>query len=140
MARTFRFGEGELGDGDYFERGWLTAGLLLPALEAHLRRADRGSLAAKYRIAQRAITEVVGSGARGLPTHWRIRDGRKEALHYERGTARAGWLLEGLELRNQARLLQRSSSRRAFAETPPLDHPDLPTEFTLLARCRWVWR
>lgn len=140
VARTFRFGEGEVGGGVYFERGWLTSGLLFPALQSHLCRRKCPSLAAKLRLAQRAIATLVGSGARGLPTHWRIRAGRVEAVHTERGSARAGWLLVGLPERSQTRLLGRSSMQRGFAETPPLDHPDLPTEFTLLARCPWVWR
>lgn len=139
-ARTFRFGEGELGGGIYLERAWLTAGILLPALQSHLRRRTRRSLADKVRVVQRALDDVIGSGARGLPTHWRLRNGKAEAVHYERGSARSSWLLEGLPDRTQARLLGRSSLRRAFGETPRLDHADLPTEFTLLARCRWVWR
>lgn len=139
-ARTFRFGEGELGGGVYLERAWLTAGILLPALQSHLRRRDRQSLVDKVRVVQRAISDRIGSGARGLPTHWRVQRGKTTAVHYERGSARASWLLEGLPDRTQAKLLRRSSMRRAFAETPRLDHPDLATEFSLLARCRWVWR
>lgn len=139
-VRTFRFGEGELGAGVYLERAWLTAGILLPALQSHLRRQDRKSLADKVRVVQRAINDRIGSGARGLPTHWRVYRGKATAVHYERGSARSSWLLEGLPNRTQAKLLGRSSMRRAFAETPRLDHPDLATEFTLLARCRWVWR
>lgn len=139
---TFRFGEGELGGGVYLERAWLTAGLLLPALRAHMRRsgAERRDLADKVRVVAGTISAAIGSGARGLPTHWRIVRGRRSAVHYERGTARVAWLLEGLDRRTQAKLLGRSSMRRTLAETPRLDDPDLPTGFTLLARCRWVWR
>lgn len=142
QAATFRFGEGELGGGIYLERAWLTAGLLLPALRAHLQRSgdERDPLTDKVRVVADALSEAIGSGARGLPTHWRMQAGRRVAVHYERGTARAGWLLEGLSARTQQKLLGRSSMRRAFAETPKLDDPDLPTAFTLLARCRWVYR
>lgn len=142
QLETFRFGEGELGGGMYLERAWLTAGVLLPALRAHLQRRTEGceAMADKVRVVADALTDAIGSGARGLPTHWRVQSGRRTAVHYERGTARAGWLLEGLPSRTQQKLLGRSSMRRAFAETPKLDDPDLPTEFTLLARCRWVYR
>jgi hypothetical protein len=30
--------------------------------------------------------------------------------------------------------------RRATANVPSPDDPDLPTAFTLVARCDWVWR
>ncbi|MGK0301442.1 MAG: hypothetical protein ACI89X_002320 [Planctomycetota bacterium] len=140
QARTFRFGEGELGGGVYLERGWLTAGILIPALRSHLLRHPDAALAAKVCVVQQSLLDRIGSGARGLPTHWRIADGRVSAEHYERNTARASWLLEALSPRDQSRLLRRSSVRRAVDETPALEHPDLATEFTLLARCRWVWR
>lgn len=139
-ARTFRFGEGELGGGVYLERGWLTAGILIPALQSHLQRQPNPTLVEKVRVVQQALTDRIGSGARGLPTHWRIANGRVCAEHYERNTARASWLIEALSTRDQSRMLRRSSVRRAVGETPALDHPDLATEFTMLARCRWVWR
>lgn len=139
-ARTFRFGEGELGGGVYLERGWLTAGILIPALRSHLQRQPNDELTEKIRVVQQALMDRIGSGARGLPTHWRIVNGRVCAVHYERNTARASWLIEALSPRDQSRMLRRSSVRRAVGETPPLDHPDLATEFTLLARCWWVWR
>ena len=139
-ARTFRFGEGELGGGVYLERGWLTAGILIPALRLHLQRRPAAALAEQVRVVQQSLMDRIGSGARGLPTHWRIANGRVSAEHYERKTARASWLLEALSPLDQSRLLRRSSVRRAVAATPAFDHPDLATEFTLLARCRWVWR
>ena len=139
-ARTFRFGEGELGGGVYLERAWLTGGILIPALQQHLRRQPNEEIANKVRVVQRALLARIGSGARGLPTHWRIAHGRATAEHFERNSARATWLLEALSTRDQARLLRRSSVRRAVAETPALEHPDLATEFTLLARCRWLWQ
>ena len=140
VACTFRFGEGELGGGVYLERGWLLAGLLLPALRAHLQRHDNEALQQRVRLVQQALLDRIGSGARGLPTHWRIVAGKVRAEHYERNTSRAAWLLEAFSVRDQSRLLARSSIRRALAETPVLDHPDLATEFTILARCGWVWR
>lgn len=139
-AGTFRFGEGELGDGVYLERGWLTAGILIPALRRHLARRSNEVLREQVAAVQQALLDRIGSGARGLPTHWRIVRGRAEAEHFERNTARSTWLLEGLAERDQLRLLQRSSVRRAIDEVPALDHPDLATEFTMLGRCMWPWR
>ena len=74
-ARTFRFGEGELGGGIYFERGWLVGGLLLPALQLHLRRRPDARLQEQVTIVQQALLDRIGRGGPGLPTHWRIAAG-----------------------------------------------------------------
>lgn len=140
VARTWRFGEGEVGQGAYFERAWLTAGILLPAVEAHLARNPLPALRDQARLVRRSMLDSLGSGARGFPTHWRIRGGRVFGQHFERGTARSTWLLEALAPRDQQRLLRRAGMRRALLDTPPLDHRCLATEFTMLARCDWVWR
>jgi len=139
-ARTFRFGEGEVGDGLYFERAWLTAGLLVPALRAHLARRPDVDAAEKLRVVEEALLERIGSGGAGLPTHWRVANGRAVAEHRERGTVRAAFLLDGAPAADLRRLLRRRSVRRALADCPQLEDPDLPTSFTLLARCDWVWR
>lgn len=139
-AKTYRFGEGELGGGVYLERGWITAGILVPALQAHLQRRASELLQEQLQVLQQALLQRIGSGAHGIPTHWRIVRGAALAVHYERNAARAAWLLEALPERDRAALLSRSSMRRAFAATPALDHPDLATEFTIMARCRWVWQ
>jgi len=106
----------------------------------HLRRREQAVFRDHVQIVQQALLDRVGSGARGLPTHWRIVRGAVQAEYFERNSARAGWILAAFSERDQSRLLARSSVRRALEDTPALDHPDLATEFTMLARCRWVWR
>jgi len=137
---TWRFGEGERGQGVYLERAWLTAGLVVPALRAHLERRPCARLEQQLERGTRRLAREVGSGAKGLPTHYRICSGRAFAHHFELGTTRSTWLLEALSPRAQRRLLARSNVRRALAELVRLDSPDLATEFTLAARCDWVWR
>lgn len=137
---TFRFGEGEVGERVYLERGWLVGGVLLPALRAH--GARNGNVRVLEAVAQveQALLERIGRGGQGLPTHWRLANGRAFAEHRAEGTAEAALLLEGLSGDALARLLRRGSVRSAVAEVPRLDDPDLATQFTMLARCTWVWR
>ncbi|MCK5944466.1 MAG: hypothetical protein KAI24_20930 [Planctomycetes bacterium] len=139
-ARTWRFGEGLRDGGVHFERAWLTAGLLLPALDAHVRRRPSEPLREQLTAARAQLSQQLGRGARGLPTHYRVHRGATFAQHYERCTVRAAWLLEALPGREQARLLGRRAVQKAIAELPQLDDADLPTTFTMLARCDWPWR
>ncbi|MGC6488016.1 MAG: hypothetical protein ACON4Z_10250 [Planctomycetota bacterium] len=139
-ARTWRFGEGEEPRGVYLERSWLTAGLLIPALRSHLRRRADPALRSQVELVARGLVRSIGSGARGLPTHYRLRQGRAFAHHFELGTPRSAWLLEALSARSQRRLLERANLRRASFDLLAADSPDLATEFTLVARCDWVWR
>lgn len=138
--RTFRFGEGEVGGGVYFERGWLLGGLLLPALRAHLARRPDRELAAHVAVVQAMLLERLGSAGRGLPTHWRNANGVIFAEHREEGTAAAAFVLEALPKHDLERLLRRSTVRAAIGLQPNPEDPDLATQLTLLARCRWVWR
>lgn len=139
-ARVWRFGEGEEAEGGYFERAWLTAGLLLPALVAHHRRVPAAPLRHQLDQGRRQLLDRIGRGARGLPTHYRSCRGRALGCHYEVGSARSFWVLEALSPRDQRRLLARANLRRAAAELVGLEDPDLPTAFTMVARCDWVWR
>lgn len=140
VARTFRFGEGEVGDGVYFERGWLTGGLLVPALRAHLVRRPDARLAAQVVVVQDALLERIGIGGPGMPTHWRIAGGETFAEHREQGTATAAFLLEAFTRADLQRLLRRATVRAAVCEVPSPDDPDLASQFSLLARCEWPWR
>lgn len=140
IGRTFRFGEGELGDGVYLERGWLTGGLLLPALRLHVERRPEGPLREQVAIVEQMLRERIGSHGQGLPTHWRLAGDRTFAEHREQGTAEAAFLLDALPAEDLQRLLRRSTVRGALAGVPGPDDPDVATQWSLLARCRWVWR
>ncbi|MCA3009046.1 MAG: hypothetical protein INH34_11790 [Phycisphaerales bacterium] len=139
--RRFHFGEDATADGGVLERGWLASGLLLPALRAHLRRRPAATLASCVDAMERRIQAVVASRGDGVPTHWRLdQAGAAYALHRESATAGACFALEGLPRRELGEVLARSAVRRATANVPSPDDPDLPTAFTLVARCDWVWR
>ena len=138
--RTFRFGEGEVGDGVYFERAWLTAGLLLPALQAHLARRDDPQLRDHVGAATQALLDRIGRGGQGLPTHWRTTGAQVFAEHREEQTAAAAIELDAFASSDLQRLLRRGSVRSAINAMPSAGDPDLATQFTLLARCDWVWR
>lgn len=139
-AQIWRFGEGRQRDGSHFERAWLTAGLLLPSLVAHHRRRPAAPLLDQIDAARRRLRDEVGRGVRGLPTHYRSRRGRSFAHHFERGTVRSTWLFEAFDRRQQRTLLARATVRRSVVGLPSLDDPDLPTGFSMLAGCDWVWR
>jgi hypothetical protein len=137
----FRFGEERQPDGSVLERGWLAGGLLIPALRAHLRRRPAADLAASVAAAGSRLVATIGSRGEGVPTHWRIdAAGRPFAVHRATGTASACVVLDALAPRELATVLARSTVRRAVADAPGPDDPDLPTSFTLVARCDWVWR
>jgi hypothetical protein len=140
MARTFRFGEGEVGGGVYLERGWITAGIVLPALRAHLQRRPDARLQERLQVVTRAILDQIGIGRPGLPTHWRTAGGRTFAEHRARGDAALFLMLDGLPLAEQRRLLRRDELHAALLGVPALDDPDLPTAFTLAARSSWIYR
>lgn len=140
VARTFRFGEGELGDGLYLERGWLTAGLVVPALRRHLHRRPDPRLAEHVRIVQQALLDQIGRGRGGLPTHWRIGGGRTFAEHRAQNEPQGLMMLEAFELVDLRRLLRREELRDSISEVPRLEDLDLPTTYSMVARCGWVWR
>lgn len=139
-ACTFRFGEGEERGGVYFERGWITGGVVLPALAAHLERRPDPRLRDLFERATRRLLGAVGSGNGGLATHWRIARGRVFGRHLAEGCPKALLMLEGLPPREVRRLLDRQSLWRWIRATPAPDDPDVATALTMVARCRWVYR
>jgi hypothetical protein len=139
VARTWRFGEGEVGGGVYFERAWLTAGILVPALRAHVRRTGDAGIERQLAAATALLVDRIAAG-RGLPTHWRTVRGLVFAEHRVEGTAEAACLLEALPPADLQRLLRKSTVRAGVIGFPRPDDPDLPTQLSLLARCWWPWR
>lgn len=138
--RTFRFGEGEVGNGVYFERAWVTGGVLLPALRLHLRRRPTAVLADMVAACEAALLEQLGNGLPGIPTHWRSANGQVFAVHRAHDDPLAGLLLDGLSAKELERLLRKGGLWRALGEVPALTDPDLATAFSLLARTGWAYR
>lgn len=139
-AHTFRFGEGEVGEGLYLERAWITGGVVLPALRAHLRRRPDAALAEAVRDVEQALLTRILATSDGVPTHWRVAGGEVFGVHAARGDPRALMLLEGLPPGELARLLRRSSLQNHLEHALRPDDPDLPTAWTMVARNEWVWR
>lgn len=139
--RLFCFGEGEFVDGPgYFERAWITGGVVLPALRAHLLRRPQRELQRAVDEATAGLVQRIGQGRGGLPTHWRALRGSVFAEHRAERDPKAFLLLEALPSSDLRKLLGKQHVLRGLAETPALDDPDLPTSFTLVARCEWVYR
>jgi len=140
MHRTYRFGEGEQRDGVYLERGWITGGLVLPALQRHLDRRHDRAMSERLRLAQRGLLDRLDTSRAGIPTHWRCASGRFFAEHRVERDVRALFMLEGLRHADLRRILRRTELRDCIAQVPSLEDPDLPTSFSLVARCWWVYR
>lgn len=139
--RCFCFGEGAFVDGPgYFERAWITGGIVLPALRAHLQRRPNRELQRAVDEATQQLVLRIGQGRGGLPTHWRAVRGSVFAEHRAEHDPKAFLMLEGMPLPDLRKLLSKPHVLRGLMETPALDDPDLPTSFTLAARCSWVYR
>lgn len=139
VARTYRFGEGELGGGVYLERGWITGGLVIPAMARHLQRCPDSLMAERLRLARQGLKDQIGLLGGGIPTHWRTAGGQTYAVHRAQRDPTAMLLLDGLESADLRRLSRRASFRSAVEEVPLPDDPDLPTTFSMVARANWVW-
>jgi hypothetical protein len=139
--RTFCFGEGSFVEGNgYFERAWLTGGVVVPALRAHLQRRPDRELQRALDETIAALMERIGQGRGGIPTHWRALRGSVFAEHRAEHDPKAFLMLECAPRKELARLLQRAHVQRGLSETPSLDDPDLATSFSMIARCEWVYR
>ena len=136
---TFRFEEGEAERGQYFERGWLVGGVVLPALRLHLmRKPDRGLQAVVDEVARNLLRTCLQGGP-GVATHWRLAGGRPFAIHHARQDPKVWLMLEGLDHEGRARLLGKGRVQRSMLGTPDLRHPDLATHFAMVARNLWVY-
>ena len=139
-VRTFRFGEGEVGPGIHLERAWITGGIVLPALQAHLARRPQAALSSHVRAVQQGLLDQIAAARGGLPTHWRCAGGRTFQPHLARGDPAAVLMFEGLAPPDLQRLLRREHVRDYIAEVLSPDDPDIATALTMVARCTWVWR
>ncbi len=139
-AAVFRFGEGERRRGVYEERAWLTGGILLPALRAHLRRRPDPGLREQHDRAKRRLLRVLTDGRPGLPVRYWVADGATRGQVRLRRVPELFLLLEGLDAQQLDRVLARSAVRRSLAGVPDRDHPDLATHWSMVARCEWVLR
>jgi hypothetical protein len=137
-AGAVRFGEGERGQ-VYEERLWLTGGMLLPALRAHLLRRADARIGIIVDELERRLAQLVRRGREGVPVRCWLRDGRIVAEVRLRQMPEVFFVLEGLAAPDLLRLLKRDHIQRA-ASVADAEDPDLSTSFTLAARCAWILR
>jgi len=137
---VFRFGEG-VGDSDaYFERAWLTGGILLPALDAHLARRPNARWARTCDDVRAQLLDAVLEGRPGLPLHYRIGpEGNRFATHRAVDRAEGWMLLAGLTPSQRQQALGRRMVRSALGLVPEQDDPDAATLCTMVGRNPWVW-
>lgn len=138
--RVVRFGEGERRRGFYEERLWITGGILLPALRAHVqRRPDRG-IEAMIGALEGRLRTLVQQGKAGLPLRYWVCDGVVSGQVRMSGVPETFMVIEGLSPRSLARCLRRAGVARALSDVPTHDDPDVATSFSIAARCSWVLR
>ncbi len=144
VRETFRFGEGEGPNGLYTERLWITLGLVVPAVRAHLRAYPDAEWDARLRRVEARTMRRVRRGKPGLPLRYRsVVDARgKEQTFGE--VRRAGpegfFMLAGLSDASRRRLLARSQVRASLPVLPTADDPALATTWSMLARTDWLYR
>ncbi len=138
----FRFGEGEISQTGrvYKERAWITGGILLPALRASLRRRPDKGRKAMLVDCQDRLARSIRQGKPGLPISAWLQPGG-QGRHFRVGNTAEGFLLlDGLANKDLQQLLPRSQVKSALRHVPDLQHADLPTQFSMAARCDWVLR
>lgn len=138
--RVLRFGEGERQRRTYEERAWLTGGILLPALRAYAMRVPGSGVRETIAHLERRLVTLVTQGKAGIPVRYWITAGDVRGQVRLRGVPEVFMTLEGVADRDLAKCLRRSMVSKALAGVPRFPDEDLPTAFSIAARCSWVLR
>ncbi len=137
---VFRFDEGQVEGKAYKERCWLTSGILIPALEAYQKRTGDARVDRVVEVTRKRITSLLRAGRDGIPLRYMVAEGRVFGVLRKQNVAAGCFVLEGLDQRRQKACLGRKQVSRAILKSLDPKDPDLPTNFAMIARCRWVWR
>jgi hypothetical protein len=137
---VFRFGEGERRRGVYEEPLWVTAGSLMPGLRAYVARTRHREVRDILRRMERAVADLIRVGKPGLPVRAWLAGGEVYRHARVSGTPSVFMVLEGLNPSDLRRCLNRRLVTSALGEVPAFDDPDLPTSFTIVGRCAWIYR
>ncbi len=137
---VLRYGEGVSRGEAYKERAWLTGGILLPALRAHLRRSNSPVVAKRIKALEAGLLRVIRSGKEGMPLQYWLREGQVFSVFRSLETPEAIMILEGLSPRAQADCLRRSGLSPAVKGMLAPDDPKIATNFSMIGRCAWVYR
>jgi hypothetical protein len=138
--QVVRFGEGRRRNGVYEQRLWLQGGVLLPALRRHVARTHDPQAGEIVAASSRRLHRLVRSGRPGIPTHCWLRDGEVLRDARPKGQPSGFMVLEGLTPRALPRILGRQMVKAALMDTPATGDKDLPTAFSIIARCDWIYR
>ncbi len=138
--RVIRFGEGVRRTG-YEERHWLTGGILLPGLRAHVARTGDGRAKTLVAELEAGLQAALLRGREGIPVRGWIGPHGEVGSELRLSSVPEAFLaLEGLADSALPRVLGRAQVRAALADVPRQGDPDLATAFSMVARCRWVMR
>ncbi|MCC6671709.1 MAG: hypothetical protein IT458_11650 [Planctomycetes bacterium] len=138
--RVLRFGEGERERGLYEDRVWISGGILLPALRAHVARSRAPAAARVVQVLEEALEERIRRGGAGLPVRVLLHGGDVVDAFRAEGLPELVLALEGLAPAALARLVPRAGPRRALAGIPADGDPQLATSLTMAGRCTWILR
>lgn len=133
-----RFAEGEIGRGRYRERCWQVGGILVPGLR---RFAERTGSAEARRVVERIeqrLMKLVRAGKPGLPIQFDVSADDVYRVARRSDAPIGCLLLDGLSTSARRRLLARRQVRRAIDDVLDPNSETLATDFSLVARCRWV--
>jgi hypothetical protein len=138
--RVFRFGEGERSKGVYEAPLWVTAGSLMPGLRAYVARTKDREIRDILRRMERGLANLIRVGKPGIPVRAWMAGGK--VLRHARVSSSPSvfMLLEGLNPSDLRRCLSRRLVSSALGKVPAFDDPDLPTSFTIVGRCAWIYR
>lgn len=141
LSGVLRFEEGEGGGATYKERVWQTAGVTVPALRAFVRRTGSKDGQEILRQTERRLLALLRAGRPGIPLSYRVSEvGEVFSVHRAESGAATVFTLAGLSPDNLRRMLQRRSVQRSVDAALEPGSRDLATDFSMVARCRWVYR
>lgn len=140
---VFRFPEGETAKGRvYRDPAWQTAGCVVPGLRAHVARTGSSRVQRVLERIEQRLLSLLRSGQPGIVSSYAVglRRGEVFGVARQEASPTSVLLLEGLSARGRARVLRRRSVRRALEQSLDASSDRLATEWSMLARCAWVWQ
>lgn len=139
-AGVLRFGEGERAHGAYEERAWLTGGIVLPALRAHLLRTGDSRVRRVVHDLESRLLTLLRRGQTGLPIRYFVAGDGLGSEFRLTGVPEGFLVVEGLASNDLKTVLARGQVAVSLEGVPDFEDPDVATAFSMAARCSWVLR
>ena len=134
-----RFAEGEVAESVYRDRCWQTCGILLPGLRAWSRRTRSPEGRRVADRIERRVSALMRNGKRGVPIQFAVGTRGVFGVSRRENAPIASLLLDGMSSSTRKKLLARRSIRSAIEGGIRLGSDDLATDFSIVARCSWVY-